>query len=237
MSASRRFRIIALLTAAVLVAALVAPVVTFAGEPVPGAEVFLQQQPDGCGYWLTRDDGSEVWISLQCPDDTIAPVGGGTVGFGDSMELGDLTFPDGAVSSMTSVTVMVWNPRMPQTATDGRKVVRFVYLTASNPVFNTPVTLALTEVPGYVNQTIFGWNEVTDVWEPMAGAKARDARRVGDVKQIQIALDHFSWYGIGGDPVAITSTPASSSWSLALGTLGALGIALAVRRRKIAASR
>jgi hypothetical protein len=197
MYGSRRFRFTALLTVGVLVAALVAPAVTFAGEPVPGAEVFLQQEPP---YELMT-------------------YSGGTEEFG---AYGDVVFPEGAVLTNTTVDWTVYGYSTPMTATNGQKVLRAVKLEASNPVFEKPVTLSLAEVPGYVNQTIFGWNETTDVWEPMP-SRARDARRVADLR-------HFSWYGIGGDPV--TSTPASSDWSLALLALAGVGLGSVALYRK-----
>jgi len=95
MSRSRRIGFTALLAVGVLFIVLVAPAVAFAGEPVEGAEVFLEQEPG---------DDPNPECNPDCP-----PINNGQAG--GSWELGpygSFTVPAGATNTPAHLTCTLY---------------------------------------------------------------------------------------------------------------------------------
>ncbi len=202
---------LSLLLAFLLALSLVLPALALgvAGEPVPGAEIFLQQQPGDDPIAPPRDDGF-YWLG------------------GEELVNGDCTiaWPDGAVPVGTEMTVTVGFSEVGERAADGGIVKRVALFRPSGLTFPTgkELTLALTCPPGLSNPRMYLKDPGTGAWQSVSGTRNGNIV-VSDIK-------HFSIYGVGGDPI-VTSTPASSDWSVALAVALALGMALVLRQRRV----
>ena len=204
MARNRRLGFITLVVAGVLVTALVAPGVALAlvGEPIPGAEVFLQQQPGDDPIHFDPASGGDHVVNADCA----------------------LAWPAGVVAAPTDITATVGKSSVGEHATDGGTVFTVVRLVPSGLNFLSPLTLTLTAPPRATNPRLYLQNPVSGKFEPAATVS-----RNGD--KLSTEISHFSTYGIGGDPVTTTSSvPASSPWSL--GLLAAFGGAMLFRARR-----
>ena len=76
------------------------------------------------------------------------------------------------------------------------------------------------------NPKVYGYDAGTRTWQLLGGDYDMNDQI------IKYRVSHFSLYGIGGDPVTATSTPASSDWSLALLGVGGIVLAVVAARRK-----
>ena len=168
--------------------------------------------------------------TISNPDDNgvVGPSGG-------SLELHSrilVTIPEGALPAPTPITGTVWDVSGGPKNSDNSEMRTLVELKPNGTTFAVPVTLSFEIPAGIVPSTakIYGWNSDTEKWESKVSSPT--VPRSGD--KLTTDIGHFSWYGIGGTPVATTSTPASSSWSLALAGVAALGVGLIVRRHKAA---
>lgn len=146
MSRSRTKRFTALLAVGVLVAALIAPATAFAlvGEPVPGAEIFLQQQPGDEPIANTPDAGD----TAVNPDFSVA-------------------WDAGALSAANIVLTVGQSPTGEQ-ATDGRWVRRIVAATPHGTSFPSPLRFSLRCPPGLAHPQAYKKNTVSGRWEPIA---------------------------------------------------------------------
>ncbi len=205
MSASRGVRFKALLLVGALLAALIVPSVAVAAVGGPYSE------------------------SASNPDDNImAGPSGGSL---DLHGVGTLVIPEDALAEPTSISGTVWNVRGGPKTPDGAEMRTLVELKPDGTVFANPVALSFT-IPGDIDPataTIYGWNPDVDRWESRQTSPTT-GRRYGD--KVVTQIEHFSWYGIGGTPIATTSTPASSDWSIALGGIVAMGMVVGVMRRR-----
>jgi hypothetical protein len=220
MSASRRIRITALLTVGALVAALVAPAAALGdgGNRLP---------------WALDLPADFVWPNVTSAGDTV-----------DLGEYGSLEIPAGALFASTDVSCTVGILTTPQKAQDGGTVYEALSLEPDGLDFSIPVTLSLALKPaargaqmhsgfGIAFPRMYGYDAGSGTWTALTHKGDYDMNDI----VITYQTSHFSIYGIGGDELHDEPVPASSTWSLALGALGALGVALVVRRRKFAASR
>jgi hypothetical protein len=162
--------------------------------------------------------------SVSNPEDNgiIAPTGGSL----DLHGVGRLELPDGAVSVPTPIHATVWNVKGGPRTMDGAEMRTLVEFGPDGTVFANPGTLSLT-IPAGINPdtaAIYAWNSGTSTW-----ARA-DGTRNGD--KVISSIEHFSWYGVGGQPLATSSVPASSSWSLALLAAAGVGTLLVIGRRQ-----
>jgi hypothetical protein len=217
MAWSRWTRITALLTIGVLAAALVLPVAAFAlvGEPVPGAEVFLQQQPGDEPIANTDTDGG-------------SPIAYWLAGEKLVNENCTVSWPGGAVRAGTEITVTVGESSVGEVATDGGRVYRIAKLVPEGATFATPITLALRAPAKVTDPRMYLKNPVSGRFEPVAFSRNGDAYLT--------SIGHFSIYGIGGDPAPVASVPADSPWSLGLLAVlgaGAVGFAMLRMRREV----
>jgi hypothetical protein len=217
MSHPRKLGISGLLIAVALLVALIAPAGALAqvGEPVPGAEVFLQQQPG--------DD------PIQNPDPGPEPDPFYWLG-GEHLVNADCTiaWPGGAVPVGTNMTVMVGFSEVGERATANGLVKRVALLRPPGLTFpaGKELTLVLACPPGLSNPRMYLKDPGSGAWNLVSSTKNGD--------RLSAQIPHYSIYGVGGDPV-VTSTPASSDWSLALAIVGALGVAFMIRLRRASA--
>ena len=210
MSSSRWVRITAVLAAGVFLAALIAPGVACAlvGEPIPGAEVILQQQPG--------DD----------------PIAYDSTGVGDH-SIGttcNISWAAGTFAGSGVMTATLGYSPVGITAPDGAVIKTAVWIRYSGPALLKDVRLALSSPAGSTNPHVYWLNPGTGRFEQLISSK--------NGGKVTTEVQHFSVYGVGGDP-APTSTPASSDWSLmalALAGLAVGGIALRSRRARPASS-
>jgi len=202
MSGSRWTRYTALLAAGVFLAALMVPGVALAlaGEPIPGAEIFLAQEPGDDpifydpdpvdpDYWGAREHA----VNADC----------------------NVYWPAGAVPAGTVITATVGFSETGVQATDGGIVKRIVRFQPDGLTFAKDITLELTCPPGLSNARAYWLNPGTGKFELQASSRNGD--------KVMTDISHFSIYGVGGDPEPV-STPASSPWSLAV--LALVGVAL-----------
>lgn len=174
-------------------------------------------------------------IALAVPSIAMAAVGGpysesasnpednGVIGpSGGSLDLhgfGMLEVSAGALAANTSITAQVWNVAGGPTNPDGSVMRTAVEFQPDGTTFSIPALLSLNIPAGIKPETaaIYAWNTTNSSWTKLDGARNGD--------RVTTEMGHFSWYGIGGQPIPTTSTPATSSWSVALMALGALVVA------------
>ena len=196
MSSSRWVRITALLAAGVLLAALIAPVVAFAtvGEPIPGAEIYLEKQPgdDPMPYHPTDPGDHTVNSDFN------------------------ISWAAGTFSGSGVMTAAVGYSAAGMRATDGALVNTIVSIQYGGPALVKPVTLTFNSPAGSSNPHIYWLNPSTGRFESPTGSTTSG--------KVTASVGHLSIYGVGGDPVPTSSTPASSPWSLSLLALAGVAI-------------
>ena len=212
MSTSRWVRITALLAVGAFLASLIAPAVASAlvGEPIPGAEVILQQQPGEDPIAYNNTDAGDHSIGATC----------------------NISWAPGTFASSGVMTMTLGYSPVGITAADGARIKTAVWIQYGGPALLKPVHLTFTSPTGSTNPHIY------HIYSTVGGTQtqAQTASRNGD--KVSTEISHFSVYGVGGDP-APTSTPASSDWSLWLLALAGVaigGIALRSRRAHPATS-
>lgn len=207
MSGMSRIRKIGLSTLLLLwfLVVLVAPAVVFAevGEPIPGAEIFLAQEP-----------GDDPIVGYPPGDDDTANTeSGGMYTLGLESSIGSLEIPAGALLPSVNVRISVFQYGTPQIAKNGHKLRITAKLEPNGAgPFTVPLTLALTAPSGARNPQAYYYDGGQQEWVQMASSVTPS--RNGD--KVMTDISHFSWYGIGWDDNTTAAVPASSPWSLGL---------------------
>jgi hypothetical protein len=201
MSGSRWARYTALLAAGVLLVALIAPAVAFAAAGEPV-------------------EGAEVYLSEQYEnDDIVADANEGGVDVNSNC---NISWSAGTFAGATNMTATVGYSATGVRATDNGIVKRVVLLQPNGLTPLKNITLTLTCPPGLSNARMYWLNPGTGKFEPQSSSKSGN--------KVTTEIGHFSIYGVGGDE-AVTSTPASSNWSLAVLAVAGMALGAFVLRR------
>jgi hypothetical protein len=194
--------VMTLLALGILLAAHVLPALAAVGEPIPGAEIFLEQEPGDDPAFNTEEGGTyymEGVGSLEIPPDALVPG--------------------------VDVSIAVYQYRTPPLAENGHKVRIIEQCEPDGAVFDNPLTLTLNCPSGALNPKAYGYDRDKQEWVEMACSVERNPN--GD--NVVVNIEHFSWYGIGWDDDP-SPVPAGSPWSMGLlALIGGAGMLLAPR--------